>query len=200
VTEQSQKQGDSIDTLFSEKNPDHSHCDDNDITSIKGSKIPSTYDNEKSKSNQKIKKYLTPLISPQNKHATKMLRKNFSMFGQGEQLSGGLASGRPKKSTFSLTIDQGRTPSQFQGNNFPTNLMGPRDSNSTMGITSIMSQDKASSDLIRLSDTADRKPLNTINELASGQGVNAMNIKVSEASESSFPNGEDLSRDSETPC
>lgn len=74
---------------------------------------------------------------PQNKHAPKMLPKKISMFGQGEQLSGGLASGRPKKSTFSLTIDQGRTLSQLQGSNYPTNLMAPRHSNSTMGITSI---------------------------------------------------------------
>lgn len=53
--------------------------------------------------------------------------------------------------------------------------------------------------MIRLSDTADRKPLNTIKELSSGQEVNAMDIKVLGASEISFPNREDLSGDSETP-
>jgi hypothetical protein len=81
VTEQSQKQGESTDTLFSDKNPEGSHCDDNEITSIKGSKIPSTYKDGKSKSNQKTKKYLAPLMTPQDKYAPKILPKKLSMFG-----------------------------------------------------------------------------------------------------------------------
>ena len=113
MTQHCQKPGVSTDTLLSEKNPDVSHCDDDDITSIIGSKIPSTSKNGRSKSSLNTKKFLAPLLTPQHKNGAKILRKNYSMQVQGEELSAGLAPGRPKKSTFALKVDQAWNPSTF---------------------------------------------------------------------------------------